>query len=363
MRVHWYTSTLGLTLDTVSVLVTQYNNTAITRTTTIHGDVNSLNVKTITSAIEVASAFAGFKDEINDEYVSPMIYLANGTDGSLPNGKSIPYPTAYVEFDVFIYTTITESSPNCPTGQQQMSGECVCELTTYQPNRHGTIISLPEPYYSAVDSNHSIGAGNYNFFEIDTVSLSNWFVSNKALMSIMPQLSTCFYGRGGHGPPGVKIPVSTLTATSTTTFQRLGHYSSHAAQPVNPVTPLFPAPTSKPPAGSKPSSAPSKESIIAAENTPQSEAVTTYGPRVLDTLTLQSNKASSSPALVLPDLPNSPQPSAENIVHENTPSVQHAPALMFAGSTFTTNSASQFIIAGQTLTQGARSSCQALQYP
>lgn len=66
VRFYWYTSTLGLTLDTVSIIVTQYNNTAITKTTTIHGDVNSLDVNSITTAIDVASVFLGE----NEEYVS-----------------------------------------------------------------------------------------------------------------------------------------------------------------------------------------------------------------------------------------------------------------------------------------------------
>lgn len=48
-RVFWFNSTLGLTLDTVSVVVIQYNNsTAITRTTTVLGDVNTLDPRNIT---------------------------------------------------------------------------------------------------------------------------------------------------------------------------------------------------------------------------------------------------------------------------------------------------------------------------
>lgn len=118
MRFYWLNSTLSLTLDTISTIVTQYNNTAITRTTIIHSDINSLNISTITTAREVANAFAG----INEEYADPLIVLANGTQGSLFNGLSIPYPTPYVKFMRFAYTTITKLSPYCPAGQQVISG-------------------------------------------------------------------------------------------------------------------------------------------------------------------------------------------------------------------------------------------------
>lgn len=47
-RVFWFNSTLGLTLNNVSVVVTQYNSTVITRTTTVLGDVNTLDPRNIT---------------------------------------------------------------------------------------------------------------------------------------------------------------------------------------------------------------------------------------------------------------------------------------------------------------------------
>ena len=45
--VFWWTSSIDMTLDTISVLVTQYNKNAATNTTTIHQDLSSLNIDTM----------------------------------------------------------------------------------------------------------------------------------------------------------------------------------------------------------------------------------------------------------------------------------------------------------------------------
>lgn len=325
MRVFWYNSTLGLTLDTVSIIVTQYNNTAITRTTTIHGDVNSLDINTITTALKVASAFVGGNI---DYFEQPPVYLATGTDGSLLNGKSMPYLSPYAKFMQFAYSTITEQSPNCPAGQQDVDGKCVCKLTSWYLSFDNSVITLPEPYYSIFNDplDGNIQFIQDNVFEIDTVALSEWVASDTALMSAMPQLSTCFYLGYAHGPPGAKIPVSALTATSSTTVQGSGQYSSHTAQPANTVTTLFPAPTSKPPVSSKTSPAPSKPPTAATEDiTPSADSNFNFAilhPYILETAVaiapdVESNKALSSLALVLSDPLNSLQSSPGNLVHKN----------------------------------------------
>ena len=250
VRYYWYNSTLGLTLDTVSIIVTQYNNTAISRTTTIHGDVNSLDINTITTVTDIAIDFAGMN---NFEYGNPSGILANGTDGSLFHGQSIPYPTAYAKFDNFAYTTVTKQSPNCPAGQQEVRSRCDCALTASEwelDNVRSDAFSLTNAYYAVFDS--SVGIHDIlNSFRFDNVSISKWLVSNTALMNAIPQLSNCFFFPYGHGPPGVKIPVSALTATSTTTVKKSGRYNSNNALPANSLTNSVPAPTSKIPAGSE----------------------------------------------------------------------------------------------------------------
>lgn len=307
---------------------------------------------------------------------------------------------------------------------------------------------------------------NSNFFAFDNVSLSEWFMSDTALMNAMPQLSTCFYLPEAHGPPGVKIPVSVLTATSTTTVQGSGQYNSHNARPADTVTALVPTPPSKTLAASQtlstPSNSPSAPNIptVATKNTLQTSANQPFSkilggagvPEKISAITAaaHSNQISPSPALVFSNIPNPPHPSVlgpspvlqnENpeapnpqsknadagpkqqnlptsakktdfsnadsssyyalpsvglgkpgaseitvsnivdsmafsastiaiigtstqpLVHGNGPEItqtaapppiREIPILTFAGSTFTPNSASQFIVGHQTLTQGSR---------
>ena len=49
-RAYWYTSPLGITLDTVSVVVTKYNNTAVTKRSTVYGDSDLINVSSVSEA-------------------------------------------------------------------------------------------------------------------------------------------------------------------------------------------------------------------------------------------------------------------------------------------------------------------------
>lgn len=301
MRFYWFNSTLGLTVDTISTIVTQYNNTAITRLTTIYGDVNSLDISTITTAQEMANSFAGPIPEYVDLQPYPPIVLANGTDGSLFNGVSIPYPTPYVEFAAFAYVTLTKLSPDCPAGQQVNSGRCECALSFWYPgfgDAKTSLVSLSRPYYTILDSGLGMHSGS-NYFQFDNLSLSEWFMSDTALIRDMPQLSTCFYNPLAHGPPGVKIPVSALTASSVTTVQGSGQYTSHIAQPGDSVTALAPAPTLTAPVVSKTPSGPS-------ESTTRPDEKPGYTQKSAATISdaVYSAKVSSSSALILPDPPS-----------------------------------------------------------
>lgn len=157
----------------------------------------------------------------------------------------------------FPYTTITKQSPNCPAGANYH--ECDCKLTSWSPpgpfqGIRTTVVALPKPHYTVLDSN-AYKDMDMNIFQFDGVSLSEWFMSDTALMSAMPELPTYWYESWATGPPGIKVSVSALTATSTSTVQGSGHYSSHSAQPANSVTNSVPAPASKASAGSETSSA------------------------------------------------------------------------------------------------------------
>lgn len=95
----WYSSTVGITLDTVIITTTRYDNTSEISTQTIHGDIDALNslvsdgmsnTSLIAEALSVAGAVTGAGPYAGGNQFT----MVNGTDGG---GVSIPYPTAYIE--------------------------------------------------------------------------------------------------------------------------------------------------------------------------------------------------------------------------------------------------------------------------
>ena len=79
--------------------VNQYNNTAITTSSTIHGNVDSLNASTLTQTdflVELLSA--GFEHG-NLQYGSFFVGIANATQGKVDGSVTIPYPTPYLAID------------------------------------------------------------------------------------------------------------------------------------------------------------------------------------------------------------------------------------------------------------------------
>ena len=94
----WWTSSLSLTLDTVYVLVTQYNNTAVTRTTTIYEDFKSVNITTMKEAQSMAFCVL---IAIDPEYLANGFILNNGTNAFVDGTFSVAYPTRYIGIQGF----------------------------------------------------------------------------------------------------------------------------------------------------------------------------------------------------------------------------------------------------------------------
>ena len=111
--------------------VNQYNNTAITTSSTIHGNVDSLNASTLTQTeflVELLSA--GFFDG-NLQYGSTSVGIANATQGKVDGFVTIPYPTPYLAIDGFQYVSVTDRVQGCPSGQLKASnGTCTCIMDT-----------------------------------------------------------------------------------------------------------------------------------------------------------------------------------------------------------------------------------------
>ncbi|KAL8784852.1 MAG: hypothetical protein Q9195_008869 [Heterodermia aff. obscurata] len=239
VRVSWYSGEVSLTLATVSILLTQYDNYTVTRTTTIQNDVNTLNVSTISEVVSLASSILDVGGGNNDyPGLGGGVILANGTDGTITAGgsTSIPYPTPYLKIDAFnLY--IPTTSP--------LSG---CEVTPGNGNPFwatSTLVTLSNYYYSAITPAKFISGNSdvENIFQFDNSSLSKFLASDTALMNAYPELKTCLYLPVGFGPPAVKMSVSALTATTTATVKGSSVSTTQSPQPASSITHSAPAST------------------------------------------------------------------------------------------------------------------------
>lgn len=245
-------------MDTVSIVVTQYNNTAITETKTIHGDVRSLNTSMVSEALSIASSINAY--EGNPEYNggSPPFQLVSGTDGNVGNGVSIPYPTPYVAVFALDYNTLTTTASQCPSGLSPGNGvylrpSCYCMMNDTSNNQllgaSTSYIKMSRTYFEALDtSSGSFFSNSYASVNMD--KFRSWLYSDTSLIEAVPDLKTCLFPVGLNGPPMVKIPVTATTATTTNTIRGLGSYitntlepQSRVAQPGSSQTPTNPAPS------------------------------------------------------------------------------------------------------------------------
>ena len=183
----WWDHTLNLTLDTISVLVTQYNNTAVTRTTTIYQDLSSLNVSTMTEAQSIAFSVL---QPVDPEYEPNGFGLNNGTNAFVDGSFSVAYPTPFVGIQGFEYISVTQQDPQCPKGLQSdqfnddTTTSCACMMQTYmdnpEPLQFATTsqITLSSTYYE-LGNTHPVGNDLGSFMEgpiaINNVSYNRVF--------------------------------------------------------------------------------------------------------------------------------------------------------------------------------------------
>lgn len=97
----WYDSTITLPVDTVSVIISQSNNTAITAKSTMFGDLATLS----STELSQASSLFSIVEEYPQVYNVISFTLANGTDGAV-GSTSFAWPTPYAEISkFFLYST------------------------------------------------------------------------------------------------------------------------------------------------------------------------------------------------------------------------------------------------------------------
>lgn len=262
-KVVWYETPVPVTMDTVSVVLSQYRNTTITSSTTIHGDLQKLNGTRVPAEQSLRDMFTeigrtGIRMQFNNYYASlgPFV-LANGTDGAIGAGAtSIAYPTPYLGINGFLLlTSLSESAESLAT-----PGVCLVSSASQRAvvqgaglsnlaGLGGTTIILSSTYYSPIPGMALTGTNVpsiiENFYQnvgMDTSSFSAFLQSNTALMSSFPMLASCLYQPYGFGPPAFKIPVSAMTTTTTATSQITGNPPGHIA-PGNPLKPPIPPQT------------------------------------------------------------------------------------------------------------------------
>ncbi|KAL8778641.1 MAG: hypothetical protein Q9213_007331 [Squamulea squamosa] len=248
-RVYWWNSTVGITLDTVSVVVTQYNNTAITGQTTVFGDLSSVDVDTVSEILEIQSLVPNPQEYGNEQ---ALLLLANGTDGQHDETISIASPTPYIGIAGYQYFSQTRSDPDCPVSQvRNEQGVCGCPMTTatgfYFPTEVAmeSYITLNQTYYSSFardEHNDLLSDMKQINMDFETAPFSKWLDS---ISPSPPDRKSCYIIPAFFGPPAMKVPVSALTATVTTTVTGTQHYSWSSATPALGASTSIPAETSK----------------------------------------------------------------------------------------------------------------------
>ena len=261
-QILWYNESITLTLDTVSVFVTTYNGsnaTAITRYSTIYGDIETVNVSAVPAAMSIFNSYVA--DKVPQYGAEGPIYLARGTDGSIGSVTSYAWPLPYIQVSSIAYTT-TVSFAGCPSGGQTVaaiaSTTCYCAL---DGNGAGffigetiaglstTTIPLPSTLYFPVPPQYfNLGlleSGMLDEFAyLNHSDLASSIAKQPWASSLFPNLRQCATLGLPQGPPGVKIPVTALTKTVTTTTQGVNPVAAVSTETSNSYA--LPGPTPVP---------------------------------------------------------------------------------------------------------------------
>ena len=322
--------------------MTQYNGTAITGTTVITGDVDTIDLATVSEAYSMVATLP-----MPGPYrgIGAAIVLANGRDGKLDDTVSIPYPTPYLGIAGVQLWTQTLLS-------QTFQGSVVqrCPLKTFNIFADGLAddslsrinVDFSNTYYQAL-AYLSSQPWRSTVAQLNTASFSSWVMSNESFVKQYPGLSQCTFIQTAFGPPGVKIPVSALTGTITTTVQGSLYSSSQRPQPASTLVSTTAQPTTSPKSPSSsdilysilsqsPSALPDSRNSEPIAQTPQNSATSI-----------------SSVATVIEDVPKTPETSTSVLQPSNVQTqVAHSGS---ESSTLTSDATSAIVVAGQTLSQ------------
>ena len=268
-QVIWYNSTIGLPLDTVSIVLSQYNNSVLTSTTTVYGDLAPLSGTTLPQAVSIqAEIYSELQNSGNEElidYEGLAGYVLANTANEAAN-NTLGYPTPYMAIaGIVLWTTVSRSCNQISTNTLQSScSTCylndtevfVIEGGDFDNDLVGsTSISLTTTFYAPLyyPTNYPTAVlDRFDYYseqiELPLSSFIEFISSETQLLMSLPILASCSYVPVGFGPPALKIPVSVLTATVTATTTGSGLYPlGNTPTPANAVEPPIGPPTTTKP--------------------------------------------------------------------------------------------------------------------
>ena len=236
------------TLDTISIIVTQYNNTAFTSTSTVR---HSFPFDYETPGVSQIHPPPGYSDPayiesiMSEDYTFAEPYggegmwqVVNLTDGQV-DATSIPYPSAYIAANAIGYAAVDGPCSQCSTAEPFEGLGCPdydTFTTTSNQCTYTTIsFSLTDTYYEILDMPAFATPDEFGALS-NTESAAAWLRSNSYLNSLEPNIGRCTFVTELNGPPRVKIPVSALTGTVTTTIRATELPPSQTAAPASPLT-------------------------------------------------------------------------------------------------------------------------------
>ena len=379
-----------MTLNTISVVVNQYNNTAITTTTTVYGDIVSVNATTVSEVKSIAELLSEGFEHGNFNYGTTSIGIGNATQGKVDGSVTIPYPTPYLAIDGFQYVSVTDRVHGCPPGHLKASNDtCTCIMDPLvgafvlqhvgyplqgwgpggevYPSQQSITVSLTSTYYEALKL-ETLGASDFlgpMNSETGIVNSASFFkfLSAASVFESYPDLSSCSLFSLFNGPPAVLVPAAALTTSVSTTIANTGKYNVPTAQPASPVKATTVPQTAE--ASSPTPTIPAAPVSGPEDPTPGTPTVSPEppkGPEVPSSNPPGSPKNSPSPPGAQP-VAGSSTVAEEQVMsvqgtftlNQGEPNtVQSVPILTFDGSTYQANQASHFVIAGQTVTPGGR---------
>ena len=390
-QVIWYNSTIGLPLATVSIILSQYNNTVLTSTTTVYGDLTSLTGTSLPQVVsaqdEIQAQFSTAVNLIDYPGLAPYA-LGDTTDGTDVNIPSEPTPYMAIA-GIVLWTSVpgpcdqdvtTASQISCTTcylGDTNM----FMEGDDNFPGSGGPIgmtsISLTTTFYAPLTypSNYPtavLDRLSYFFEFIEPFPLSSFieFISSETqLLMSLPILASCSYVPAAVGPPALKFPVSALTATVTaTTIDSSLYPLGNTPTPANPIEPPIGPPTTTQPVplppltnqaspnqGSPNQYSPPQESPTQGPLSPPSAAVGPVTQRVSEPSQLLQPQISNGPQVSGDSSSNQASEESLTIASSKSRGTQQqappgqaeaGPALSYAGTTIQPDASTQYDLPG-----------------